>query len=182
MDRHEIEYPGGIRQHLPNALTVLRLLLGIAFPVLPAGARLPVFIVAALTEFFDGFLARLWKVETGVGRTLDPIADKVFIFAVFATFVGAGKIGLLALGGVALRDIAVVVLWFYILLTGHTEEYGYLRPRTAGKIATNLQLLLLLSLFFVPDANRGLVGLTTVISGWAAFDYVLHYLRDVRVR
>lgn len=70
--------------NLPNTLTVLRLL---AAPVFVAVyiflARpyadwigLSLFVAAALTDYFDGFLARRWKQVSSFGRMLDPIADK----------------------------------------------------------------------------------------------------------
>ncbi|HEY3812557.1 MAG TPA: CDP-diacylglycerol--glycerol-3-phosphate 3-phosphatidyltransferase [Caulobacteraceae bacterium] len=89
---------------LPNILTWIRILAGIAVFALLAGAvggflpvadDLPtetqtlleklaviVFLVGAVTDFFDGFLARKLHAETAWGATLDPIADKILICGV----------------------------------------------------------------------------------------------------
>ncbi|MEL6609079.1 MAG: CDP-diacylglycerol--glycerol-3-phosphate 3-phosphatidyltransferase [Pseudomonadota bacterium] len=72
---------------LPNILTVLRLLAApgivVAFLVLPRPvadwAALLLFLGASVTDYVDGYLARLWKVESKLGAMLDPIADKAIV-------------------------------------------------------------------------------------------------------
>jgi CDP-diacylglycerol--glycerol-3-phosphate 3-phosphatidyltransferase len=80
-----------MQKHVPNALTVLRLMLAGVFFLLISGYRYPdgpvavlwvamsVFIVAAITDVLDGHLARKWRVETRFGRIMDPFCDKVLI-------------------------------------------------------------------------------------------------------
>ncbi|MBI4342963.1 MAG: CDP-diacylglycerol--glycerol-3-phosphate 3-phosphatidyltransferase [Candidatus Omnitrophica bacterium] len=79
---------------LPTQLTLLRI--GLAFltmallflPGWPAkAAALAVFIVAALTDWLDGYLARRWNQMTPTGALLDPIADKVLVLGLFLAFV-----------------------------------------------------------------------------------------------
>jgi phosphatidylglycerophosphate synthase len=70
---------------LPNLLTLTRLGLGIAFPLLPETWRLGAFLLATATEALDGALARLLQATSLFGQVLDPIADKVFVLSVLVT-------------------------------------------------------------------------------------------------
>lgn len=81
--------------NLPNRLTVGRIFLTALFvmalllPRFPWGktVALVVFLVAALSDWFDGWLARRWNQETSFGALMDPLADKVLTTAAFICFV-----------------------------------------------------------------------------------------------
>lgn len=73
---------------LPNILTVSRIALAPVIALLPfidgwvpKAIAFAVFIVAAITDIFDGVLARRWKQVSDVGKELDPFADKMLLFA-----------------------------------------------------------------------------------------------------
>jgi CDP-diacylglycerol--glycerol-3-phosphate 3-phosphatidyltransferase len=82
--------------NIPNILTLLRLLAapGIAVMFLYFARpwadwlALVLFLVAAITDFFDGYLARLWKQESRVGAMLDPIADKAMVVIALLVITG----------------------------------------------------------------------------------------------
>ena len=76
--------------NLPNGLTVGRIAATPLIAVLPfvpnSGARLAaflLFVVAAVSDWFDGYLARVRKQETNLGRVLDPLADKLLLVGTF---------------------------------------------------------------------------------------------------
>ncbi|MDD2372270.1 MAG: CDP-diacylglycerol--glycerol-3-phosphate 3-phosphatidyltransferase [Syntrophomonadaceae bacterium] len=85
--------------NLPNKLTILRIILIPVFVVLlliniPYGDYFAaaIFIVAALTDSLDGYLARRWKQVTRLGILLDPLADKLLITAALISLVQLGRI------------------------------------------------------------------------------------------
>ena len=81
---------------LPNVLTILRLLAapGIAVMFLyfhrpfADWFALALFAIAAITDFFDGYLARAWKQESRLGAMLDPIADKAMVVIALLVITG----------------------------------------------------------------------------------------------
>lgn len=88
-------------RHVPNLLTGLRLVLALVFFCMLAyyqyeGRGDPwflwiafiVYAVALVTDFFDGYLARKWKVEGQFGRVVDPFVDKILVLGSFAFFAG----------------------------------------------------------------------------------------------
>jgi CDP-diacylglycerol---glycerol-3-phosphate 3-phosphatidyltransferase len=88
-------------RHVPNALTAARLVLAAVFfvqlsfyqhegrgdPWLLNSAFI-VYLIALLTDFLDGYLARRWKVEGAFGRVVDPLVDKVLVLGSFIFFAG----------------------------------------------------------------------------------------------
>lgn len=88
-------------RHVPNALTGLRLVLAVVFFVMLSfyqyegrgspwllNSAFVVYVVALITDFLDGYLARRWKVEGQFGRLVDPFVDKILVLGSFAFFAG----------------------------------------------------------------------------------------------
>ena len=78
--------------NLPNQLTLSRFVMAALLFVLIAFEQwlgcLIVFLVAAVTDWLDGYLARRWKVEGAFGRVVDPYVDKVLVIGSFIFFAG----------------------------------------------------------------------------------------------
>ena len=100
--------------NLPNKLTVLRIILAPLFLVLALwefpfhyAAALVVFIAAALTDMFDGKIARARGLITNFGKFLDPLADKMLTTAAFLLFMAKGQMNVWALFLVLTREFMV---------------------------------------------------------------------------
>lgn len=104
---------------LPNLLTALRL---IAVPIVAAlliaddGAggdqrwwALGVFLVAAATDYFDGYLARRWEVVSPFGKLADPIADKALVLVTLGALVIADGLAWWPFAVLAVREIGVTL-------------------------------------------------------------------------
>jgi CDP-diacylglycerol--glycerol-3-phosphate 3-phosphatidyltransferase len=118
-------------KHLPNALTLLRLILApvVAWMVWqsyaePTGPWAIIaalsFIAAALTDFFDGMAARMLKADSKFGRLIDPIADKALVGLPLIAISAAGLEGhwplaaiiAIATGIIVLRDLVITIKRF----------------------------------------------------------------------
>jgi CDP-diacylglycerol--glycerol-3-phosphate 3-phosphatidyltransferase len=89
-----------LKCRIPNAITLLRILIAGSFFAVLGGYRFPdhgilwgnvaivLFAFAATTDFVDGYLARKWDVVSMFGRLMDPFCDKVLILGTFIYFAG----------------------------------------------------------------------------------------------
>lgn len=110
--------------NLPNKITVARLGLAILFIVLLSqysqrtspswmlDAAAAIFIVAAGTDFLDGYIARKRGLETPLGRILDPLVDKVLVCGAFILFSGSGFVD------AAGHNVTEVRGWMVVVIVG----------------------------------------------------------------
>ena len=105
---------------IPNQLTALRILLVPVFVVLLLQGDpwlklfgVIVFVVASLTDIYDGYHARKYGVETRLGAFLDPLADKLLITAAFFLYYWMGYLALWMVLLVVVRDVVVTALRVY---------------------------------------------------------------------
>ncbi len=105
---------------IPNQLTALRILLVPVFVWLLLQVDpymkllgVVVFVLASLTDIYDGYHARKYGVTTRLGAFLDPLADKLLITAAFFLYVGMGFLSLWMVILVVIRDIVVTALRVY---------------------------------------------------------------------
>lgn len=138
---------------LPNILTVLRLIAapGVAIMFLYFArpwadwAALVLFVVAAITDYFDGYLARLWRQESRIGAMLDPIADKAMV--VIALLVITGYSGM----DPWLILPATLILFREVFVSGLREYLGnaslHLKVTKLAKWKTTAQMLAIATLF-----------------------------------
>lgn len=102
---------------LPNALSILRLVLApvvvwllLSGSVSALGVALLLMVVAELTDFFDGFLARKLRQESELGRLIDPVCDVIYHVSVFLAFVKQGWMAPWMLVVIYARDLGVPYL------------------------------------------------------------------------
>ncbi|GGB89263.1 CDP-diacylglycerol--glycerol-3-phosphate 3-phosphatidyltransferase [Marivita lacus] len=138
---------------VPNILTVLRLLAapGLALMFLyfsrPAADwfALILFVLAAVTDWVDGYLAREWKQETKLGAMLDPIADKAMVVIALMVIVGYSSMSpwlVLPATFILFREVFVSGLREFL---GDTA--GTLKVTQLAKWKTTLQMVAIAVLF-----------------------------------
>lgn len=161
--------------NLPNLLTYFRIALVPAVVVcfyipgnLSHWIALALFIIAGLTDFFDGYLARAWEQQSKLGRMLDPIADKLLVAVVLIALTWQDIIAGFSLWA------AIIILCREILVSGLREFLAELRvsvPVTQlAKWKTAIQMVALGFLLAGPAADKILPGVTEtgITLLWAA--------------
>jgi cardiolipin synthase len=129
----------------PNIITLVRIgLVPVTAYYLATkgyGIALPVFLVAALSDFADGYVARRFKLVSRLGATLDPIADKLnmLVATVFLTLQGLLPLWL-AIAIVARDAVIVLGALAYRTTLGHVK----IAPTRLSKINTAIEFAVLL--------------------------------------
>ena len=117
---------------------------------------LGLYTLAAVTDFFDGYLARAWSQQSALGRMLDPIADKLLVAAVLFMLVSDHTIN-----GITVIA-AIVILCRELLVSGLREFLADIRVSIpvsrVAKWKTTLQLLALGFLIAGPAGDKVLPG------------------------
>jgi len=155
--------------NLPNRLTLLRIALiplCVLFIILNLNILAGVvFIIASLTDFLDGHIARRDNIVTNFGKFADPVADKILVLAVMIALISSGAYPWWAACIVAARELSVDGLRLVAVEQGLVIPAGKL-----GKIKTSFQFFSVLSaLFGLPAAVTLtlciIMAVLTVISG-----------------
>jgi len=178
----------------PNVLTYGRIA---AVPVLAglimngsnAGRwlALAIYIVAAVTDFFDGYLARIWQQQSALGRMLDPIADKVLVSVVLLALAANGELS----GGHLWA--AIIITAREVLVSGLREFLSELRvsvPVTQiAKWKTTVQLIAVGFLIagpagdavvpFTTTAGLVMLWIAAALTLYTGYDYFRAGLRHV---
>lgn len=133
----------------PNAITIVRIGLAfVAFWYLLTNtfnatiAAMIIFIVAAVTDFVDGELARRSNTITTFGKILDPIADKVLVLGAFAVLSYLGVFPFWIVIPVFAREIVITVLRLYFLMRGVA-----IAAVKSGKQKTTMQIVAIAVIF-----------------------------------
>jgi len=139
--------------NLPNRLTLSRLALTVFFVVCLSWPMtygrtfaLLLFILASVTDYFDGEIARRYGIVTNFGKLMDPLADKVMIAAGFICLVPVGAIPAWVATIVVARDFLITGLRLLASAEGvilPAERMG--KHKTSWQIVTVIFFLLLLS-------------------------------------
>ncbi len=167
--------------NLPNALTTLRLVLVPLFAWLllredgtdPASriGAVVVFVLAMITDYVDGKIARERGLVTSFGKIVDPIADKALIGTALIGLSILGQVPWWVTGIILLREIGVTLLRFVVI------RHGVMPAGRGGKTKTVLQTITLVLLMLpLPDSwswlTTSLLAATVVVTVATGVDYV----------
>ncbi len=172
--------------NLPILLTLLRIAL---LPVIVVIFYLPydwarplsslIFIIAAFTDWLDGYLARLWKQESRFGAFLDPVADKLMVATVLILMVEFDNSPWLTIPAIVIigREITISALREWMAEMG---QRGQVAVGWLGKVKTTAQMVSLAALLYLHDIGSfptyqfglGVLFIAVALTIWSMVGYM----------
>lgn len=188
---------------LPNQLTILRILLTpvVAFMLFRETlswkvAAFGVYILASLTDWYDGYIARKRGIVTTWGKFLDPLADKILVLTTLICFSRLGYFPLWMVLIVLARDISITILRTYALVKGRPVVTSFLaKAKTFTQMSVIYLVFILHLLKFHPMGGRfdsllaaaesinlvlGLMVLVVILTVFSGSVYFISNRRHVR--
>jgi CDP-diacylglycerol--glycerol-3-phosphate 3-phosphatidyltransferase len=183
--------------NLPNLLTLSRIFLSPVYMVLflienPYSrlAATVVFIIAALTDLFDGYLARRMGSMTGFGKFMDPLADKILVSTAFISFVNLGYAKSWMVTTIVVREFFIIGLRSIAAYKGMVITPSYAAQwKTASQMIIIICILIFINLktllvpaginwamFYSPVTNTVfdlMILITVILTVATGLDYLL---------
>jgi len=175
--------------NVPNTITILRVTVipVLFFLLLSPGQTESLviatfFVLAALTDLLDGYLARKYEIVTVMGKYLDPIADKLIINTAMILMIPIGRISAWIVAVIIIRDFVVEGI-----RTIASSEGIVMQASKLGKQKTMCQIFALSALmihypFLGADAHAigtVILYLALVLSVYSGFDYFMKFYREI---
>ena len=132
---------------------------------------LAIFVIASLTDFVDGYIARHYNQTTDFGKFLDPLADKILTVAAMSMFCEWGVFPAWALMVVLTREFAVSGLRMIASQKGNVIAAGW-----SGKIktaSTMVGLCAMMALPGIPVLNTVVIGLIVATTLYSGIEYFI---------
>lgn len=172
-----------MRFNIPTLLTLFRVILipffVLAFYLPYAWAPLAcavIFVIAAVTDWFDGFLARKWKQTTRFGAFLDPVADKVMVATALVLVVEHYSVWWISLPAATMiaREIIISALREWMAEIGKRSSVAV---SWIGKVKTMAQMMALVGLLWRPNQWVEVLGfvllyIAAILTFWSMFQYL----------
>ncbi len=172
-----------LKEKIPNALTAFRI---IVIPVIgmlvfvpyaeAAYAAFALFVLAGISDFLDGYLARLWNVGSPLGRVFDPIADKLLVAALLLCLVANGiivTIDLIPTAAILLRELLISGVREYLSPMGIVLPVSkFAKWKTASQMVALGMLLLIVVLPQLETAGLIMLWVAAGLSVWTAYEYM----------
>jgi cardiolipin synthase len=182
-------------KYLPNFLTLLRIIL---IPILVSAFFLEgvvsnriatlLFVIAAITDYFDGYFARLLQAQSNLGKIFDPIADKLLVITVIIMLIHFGN------GDVYITIPGIIILFREVFVSGLREFLAELNVSLPvsrlAKWKTAVQMIALslmvlgdkgANISYVDEIGRFglmLAAILTVVTGFAYFRAAARYFKN----
>ena len=176
--------------NLPNALAFFRILLApLMFFMLVNAPEIftqihiswinyfaaLIFVIASVTDFFDGYIARCWDQKTKLGAILDPLADKMLILAAFLGLMMLGRASTWAVYLILVREFFIT--GFRVVMASDGVEVA---ASMAGKVKTGSQMFAVGFLLMSWPGGELLLWIAVALTLYSGFEYIFAYVKAMK--
>ena len=174
--------------NLPNILAVLRIILAPLMLWFMVDQSNPIFdkwhpswfdyfaglifVIASITDFFDGFIARKWNQMTKLGAILDPLADKMLMLAGFIGLIALDRASAFAVFLILSREFFITGLRVVAVAEGKEVASSM-----SGKIKTVVQMIAIGFLLMNWPFGTELLWLAVAFTLYSGYEYIKGYLK-----
>lgn len=131
-----------------------------------------IFVIASVTDFFDGYIARAWNQSTKIGSIIDPLADKMLILGAFLILVAIERADVWLIYIILVREFFIAGLREMASKDGISIPVSFL-----GKTKTVLQMIAIGFLIMEWDFGVELLYLATFVTIYSGYEYVKSYIK-----
>lgn len=176
--------------NLPNALAFFRILLAplMFFMLVNAPSIFTqihmswinyfaalIFVIASVTDFFDGYIARCWDQKTKLGAILDPLADKMLILAAFLGLMMLGRASAWAVYLILVREFFIT--GFRVVMASDGVEVA---ASMAGKVKTVSQMFAVGFLLMSWPGGELLLWIAVALTLYSGLEYIFAYVKAMK--
>ncbi len=131
-----------------------------------------IFVIASVTDFFDGFIARSWDQMTTLGSILDPLADKMLVLAGFIGLIALDRASAFAVFLILSREFFITGLRVVAI-----EQGKSVASSMAGKVKTVAQMFAIGFLIMNWPYGAELLWFATALTLYSGYEYIRDYLK-----
>ena len=131
-----------------------------------------IFVIAAITDFFDGFIARNFDAVSRTGEILDPLADKMLVLGAFLGLVYLHRANAWAVYLILVREFFITGLRVAMAAEGLSVKASF-----AGKIKTVFQMIAIGFLLMDWPCGNCLLWIAVILTIYSGFDYLKVYIK-----
>lgn len=130
------------------------------------------FVIAGLTDFFDGYIAREWNESTKLGSILDPLADKMLTLAAFLGLMNQGVASPWAIFLILTREFFITGL--RVVAVSEGKEIS---ATLMGKLKTTIQLIAIGFMIMHWPLASELLWLAVIVTLYSGYEYAKEYIK-----
>ena len=133
-----------------------------------------IFILASVTDFFDGYIAREWKQETKLGAIIDPLADKMITIAAFLGLMMSGEASAWAIYIIIVRELFITGIRTVAVAEGLDIKASF-----AGKVKTVSQMIAIGFLLMHWPFGSALLWIAVALTLYSGLEYLWGFRKAI---